>query len=114
MATAHTHPGAHNFDFLFGSWHIAHERLQSRLTNSDEWERFESTGQCWPILDGAGNVDQGRGIWRGKDFEGVTLRVFNPETEQWSIYWVDNVTYILQPPVIGKFVNGVGEFYGDD
>lgn len=114
MTTAHTHPGAHDFDFLHGSWQITHERLKSRLTNCDEWERFASTGQCSPILDGAGNVDRTRGVWRGREFEGVTLRIFNPATEEWSIYWVDNVSYALQPPVIGKFANGVGEFYGDD
>src|SRR4051812_225959 len=108
MANMHTHPGAHGFDFLFGSWHVAHERLRSRLTKSNEWERFESTGQCSPILDGAGNVDCTRGVWRGEQFEGVTLRIFNPATGQWSIYWVDNATYTVQPPVIGKFVNGVG------
>jgi hypothetical protein len=114
MVPAQTHPGAHDFDFLFGSWHVAHERLTSRLANCDEWERFAWTGECRPILNGAGNIDRGRGVWRGKESEGVALRVFNPGTGLWSIYWVDTVTYALQPPVIGKFVNGVGTFYGDD
>jgi hypothetical protein len=114
MATVQTDSGAHDFDFLFGSWHIAHERLTARLTHCNEWEQFATTGECAPILDGAGNVDRTRGVWRGTDFEGVTLRIFNPATGQWSIYWVDTVTYTLQPPVIGTFVNGTGTFYGDD
>jgi hypothetical protein len=114
LATSHTPTGTHDFDFLFGSWHIVNERLTSRLTDSDAWERFEATGECWPILGGGGNVDRARATWRGADFEGVSLRVFNPATEQWSIYWVDNVTCELQPPVVGTFVDGVGEFYGDD
>ncbi|MGI8856737.1 MAG: hypothetical protein ACR2JW_13390 [Thermomicrobiales bacterium] len=114
MATSHTHVGAHDFDFLFGSWHVVNERLTSRLTNADEWERFEAIQECWPLLGGAGNGDRMRATWRGADFEGVSLRVFNPASEQWSIYWVDNVSYELQPPVMGRFVDGVGEFYGDD
>jgi hypothetical protein len=52
--------------------------------------------------------------WRGQDFEGCSLRVFNPADGLWRIYWVDNVTFTLQPPVVGGFVDGVGEFYGDD
>ncbi|MGI8857155.1 MAG: hypothetical protein ACR2JW_15530 [Thermomicrobiales bacterium] len=114
MATEQTHAGPHDFDFLFGSWHVVNERLTSRLTNADEWERFEATHECWPLLGGAGNGDRMRATWHGVDFEGVSLRIFNPATEQWSIYWVDNVSYELQPPVVGRFVDGVGEFYGDD
>jgi predicted methyltransferase len=44
----------------------------------------------------------------------VTLRLFNPESRQWSIYWADSVTAVLQQPMIGEFKNGRGEFYGQD
>ncbi len=106
--------GVHDFDFLFGSWQVVNERLKSRLTGSDEWETFTATQECQPILGGAGNVDRMTATWRGVAFEGVSLRVFNPTTDEWSIYWVDTVTHELQPPVVGKFVNGLGLFYGDD
>ena len=46
--------GAHDFDFLFGSWHIVNERLTSRLSNANEWERFEAFQDCRPILGGMG------------------------------------------------------------
>jgi len=115
MATAQTHPGTHDFDFFFGSWHIVNERLTSRLTGSDTWERFEALGTCRPILGGLGNIDDFRPAWPGREgFEGASLRLFNPETEMWSIYWIDNVRCALFPPVVGTYVNGVGEFYGDD
>ena len=105
----------HNFDFLFGSWHIVNERLTARLTKCDEWEHFEAHGACRPILGGLGNIDDFRPIWAGRaGFEGASLRLFNPATGQWSIYWMDNVSGALQPPVVGAFVDGVGEFYGDD
>jgi len=35
-------------------------------------------------------------------------------TRLWSIYWVDNRVCQLQPPTIGRFDHGRGEFYGDD
>ena len=42
------------------------------------------------------------------------LRVFNPTTGEWSLYWVDNLTAVLQPPVVGRFHNGRGEFFAHD
>jgi hypothetical protein len=115
MTTAETHAGARDFDFLFGSWRIANQRLRSRLTGADAWERFEALGECRPILGGMGNIDVFRPTWsRMEGFEGASLRVFNPATGQWSIYWVDNATCKLLPPMVGTFTNGVGEFFGDD
>ena len=106
--------GANDFDFLWGRWRVDHERLSSRLTGSDDWERFAAVQTCWPILGGSGNVDNMRATWRGQNFEGASLRLFDPTTGLWSIYWADTVGHQLQPPVVGRFENGVGEFVGDD
>jgi hypothetical protein len=115
MATKPLPPGAHDFDFLHGSWRVDSKRLVSRLTGSHEWDRFEALASCWPILGGAGNVDTFRpvsGTWQG--FEGAAYRLFDPATALWSIYWADNITGQLTPPVVGRFTGGVGEFFGDD
>ncbi len=115
MVISYGHPGARDFDFLFGSWHIANERLKSRLTNAAVWERFEATAENRPILGGMGNIDDFRPTWSGREgFEGASLRLFNPATEQWSIYWADNMSCALQTPVVGRFIDEVGEFFGDD
>lgn len=50
-------PAVHDFDFYMGSWWVRHRRLKERLAGSDEWEEFEGTSRAWPILDGAGNID---------------------------------------------------------
>ena len=105
----------HDFDFFFGSWQIVNERLTARLAHCHEWERFEARGECRPILGGLGNIDDFRPTWAGRaGFEGASLRLFNPATGRWSIYWMDNISGALQQPVVGGFVDGVGEFYGDD
>jgi hypothetical protein len=109
-----THTGARDFDFLHGSWQITNERLKSRLTNSDEWEQFEALHDCEPILGGMGNIERFRASWHGMDFEGFSVRLFNPANGKWSIHWADNVTYALIPPMVGSFADGVGEFYGDE
>jgi hypothetical protein len=47
--------------------------------------------------------------------KGQTLRLYNPETRQWSIYLVDVDQGTLGlPPVIGEFVGKRGEFYNQD
>ena len=115
MTAADAPAGARDFDFFHGAWDIVNERLVSRLTGSSEWERFDAGGTCWPILGGLGNVDtfQPRGgRWQG--FEGASLRLFNPASGLWSIYWMDTVACALFPAVHGHFTDGVGEFYGDD
>jgi hypothetical protein len=104
----------HDFDFLWGNWTIANERLVSRLTGSDEWEYFEALGECWPILGGAGNVDTFRPVGGETSYEGASVRVFDPVSRQWSIYWADNVRGQLFPPVFGSFADGIGRFFGDD
>jgi len=114
MTGAHQHSSAHDFDFFFGSWQIVNERLKSRLTNADEWERFEAPGDCRPILGVIGNIADFRSTPNGTTFAGASLCLFNPATGQSSIYWADNVSGVLQPALVGRFIGGVGVFFGGD
>ncbi len=112
--TQRTLDASHDFDFCFGGWRIENRRLVARLQACTEWETFHATGHARPILGGIGNIDnfvpEG---WR-PGFLGMTLRLFNPNDQQWSIYWASNQTGTLEPPVIGGFEDGVGIFEGDD
>src|SRR5262245_30738496 len=47
----------HDFDWLFGSWHVQHRRLKERLMNNTEWVPFDGTCVCQPLMGGMGNVD---------------------------------------------------------
>jgi hypothetical protein len=105
--------GRHDFDFYFGRWQIRNERLRQRLVGCVDWETFDATQQCRPILGGLGNIDDFVTDWR-EGFIGMTLRLFCLQTRQWSIYWAGNRDGVLEPPVIGKFANGVGTFIGHD
>ncbi|WP_344311238.1 hypothetical protein [Fodinicola feengrottensis] len=64
------------------------------------------------VLGGIVNVDEMDCSARG--FAGLTFRVFDLATSQWSIYWVNNHRGQLEPPVVGGFSDGVGLFHGDD
>ena len=106
--------GAKAFDFLIGKWEISNRRLLERLAQSDEWETFPATLEVWPMLGGMGNMDQYLGAVSGKPIEGATLRLFNPDLNQWSLYWIDDWSLALQTPMVGKFKGNRGEFYGDE
>jgi hypothetical protein len=43
------------------------------------------------------------------------LRLFDPKTRLWSLYWIASNTGKIDPPVVGSFDrNGVGHFFGKD
>ena len=110
----------HDFDFLLGQWDVENHRLTRRLQQSQEWETFSATQSNQALPAGIGNYDDFIAAdWR-PGFVGLSLRLFNPQTQCWSIYWLDNhsgglqADGLLQPPVVGKFADGVGIFEGDD
>jgi len=111
--TSNPGDGLHDFDFLFGQWRIHNQRLKERLVGCTDWEQFDAIGECAPILGGIGNMDSFESDWGG-DFRGMTLRLFDLKSKQWSLYWASNRSGMLEPPVVGAFHNGVGRFEGAD
>jgi hypothetical protein len=105
---------ARDFDFLIGKWKLKHRKLRSRLTGSDEWEEFETVVEDFRILEGMGNMDVGNAVIDGKPWEGRTIRLFDPKTRLWSLYWVASDRGVMDPPVVGSFENGVGHFFTKD
>jgi hypothetical protein len=110
-STAHT-GDLHDFDFIAGSWTMVNRRLNTRGAGSTEWDVFpgESRGQVY--MGGIVNVDEN--VFPTKGWSGVTMRLFDIEKRQWSIYWVNSRDGKLQPPVVGGFDGDVGLFYGED
>ena len=104
--------GAADFDFLAGSWDVANRRLRAPLTGSDEWDEFPATSECRRFFGGAANLDEFSIPARG--FHGLTLRLFDPERQEWSLYWASSRDGRLQPPVVGRFTGAVGTFYSHE
>ena len=104
----------HDFDYLVGTWKLRNRKLASRLTHSTQWISFESRVEMHQILNGLGNIDKYTDQASGKPYEGVALRLFNPSTRLWSIYWADGNSGTLDPPVVGSFENKIGHFFARD
>lgn len=114
IITASATSSKHDFDFYIGKWQLQNKKLKSRLENCTEWLEFESTQAMYPILNGIGNIENYLTTFNGIPFEGMTVRLFNPITKLWTLYWADSNQGILQPGVTGSFENKVGHFFTKD
>jgi hypothetical protein len=114
IITASSTSSKKDFDFFEGKWNLQNKKLKSRLAGCNEWLEFESTQEMYKVLNGAGNIDNFLATFDGEPFEGMTVRLFNPKTKLWSIYWADSNEGKLDPPVVGSFENKVGHFFTKD
>jgi hypothetical protein len=100
-----------DFDYLTGNWNIRNRTLKAPLAGSDEWDEFDATQEFRLILLGLGNVDIFHTEFDGKPFEGLTVRLFDPQTRLWTIYWADS-NAMLDGGKVGSFDGDEGEFFG--
>jgi hypothetical protein len=68
-----------------------------------------------------------RKIWEGRanlvelevdgpdgHIEGLSLRLYNPQSHQWSLNYANSAVGSFGQPTIGEFKNGRGEFYDQE
>ncbi len=107
-----------DFDFYTGTWDITNRRRSdfleetSFIEEATEWEEFPAVSRASRHFEGGANFDEIE--FPTKGFGGLTLRLYDPEREEWSLYWVNSRNGKLTPPLVGRFIDGRGEFYGDD
>jgi hypothetical protein len=109
--------GSHDFDFLIGDWKAHVRRLPDRLVGSTTWIEYDGISNHKKLLDTNANFEEFEVDSPAKHLhiKGQTLRMYNPESHQWSIYLLelDKGTLSL-PPVVGGFNGNRGEFYDQE
>jgi len=110
--TASRTSSKHDFDYLVGRWNLRNRTLTRPLTGSKEWQEFDATQELRPILLGLGNFDIFHTEFDGKPFEGLTVRLFDPQTRLWTIYWADSGAMKLDGGKVGSFDGDQGDFFG--
>ncbi len=109
-----TPAGQHDFDPLLGAWKFHLKRRMNPLTGSNKWVEYYGTGACFKVWDGRADMDQVELDGPTGHIEGLTLRLYNPKTHQWGLYWANSKDGKVVVPQIGEFKNGRGEFYAQD
>lgn len=104
-----------DFDFLIGNYKVRHRKLVSRLNDCNDWIEFNGQHEMHKILNGIGNLETHYMPGPdGENVEAVALRLFNPATKLWSIYWADSDAMALDVPVVGSFDKTTGRFFCQD
>jgi hypothetical protein len=114
QGTTAEHDGQHDFDFEFGNWKARVKRLVNPLSGSDKWVDYEGTSVVRKVWDGRANLGELEIDSPTGHIEGMSLRVYNPQSRQWSIYWANSKDGGLGTAMIGRFANGRGEFYDQE
>lgn len=103
--------GQHDFDWQLGSWKIHMQRLQHPLTGSKTWSTLDGTVVVKNIWDGRANLAEIVADGSGSHLEFLSLRLYNPDSHQWTLNFASSNSGTLGQPMYGEFKNGRGEFF---
>ena len=74
---------AQDWSWLIGNWDVWHRRLKERLAGSNDWQEFGGKSALWLSMNGAGTIDDNIIDLPGETYRGLTIRAFDPGTQQW-------------------------------
>lgn len=106
--------GSRDFDFEIGEWTTHVKRLQRPLSGSTTWVEYSGTTTVRGVLGRRANLAELTIAGPAGRIEGAALRLYNPETRQWSVNYFSAADGTLTAPLFGEFRNGRGLFHGQD
>ena len=106
--------GQHDFDFDYGVWKTHVKLLVHPLTGSTTWVEYDGKSTVREVWEGRANLVELEVSGQAGRIEGLSLRLYNPQSHQWSLTFSNSSYGTLSRPVIGEFKNGRGEFYSQE
>ena len=106
--------GQHDFDFEFGTWKTHLKRLVHPLSGSTTWAEYDGTTKVTKVGDGQANLVELDVSGAAGAIQGVSLRLYDATTHQWSLNFARLGSGTLTAPAVGGFKNGRGEFTNPD
>jgi len=103
--------GQHDFDFEIGTWKTHLRRLTHPLSGSTSWVEYEGTTVVRGVWNGHANLVELEVDGPAGHIEALSLRLYNPDTRQWSLNFSNSAGGTLGVPAVGHFENGRGEFF---
>jgi ketosteroid isomerase-like protein len=102
--------GQHDFDFEIGTWKSHTSRRLHPLTGSTTWVEMEATVVVRKVWNGRANLMELEADTPNGRLEELNLRLYNPQSHRWSFNFATSNDGTIEPPMIGEFKNGRGEF----
>lgn len=102
--------GQRDFDFEIGVWKTRLKRLVNPLSGSTTWVEYEGTTIVRKVWNGDANLVELKVEGPTGQFEGLSLRLYNPQSGQWSLNFANKRSGEMVTPSIGRFVDGRGVF----
>jgi hypothetical protein len=93
--------GQHDFDFETGTWKTHISRLVHPLTGSTTWVEYEGTSVVRKLWDGRANLLELEVGGSSGHIEALSLRLYNPDSHQWSFNFANSAAGTLGQPTIG-------------
>src|SRR5260370_32401151 len=106
--------GQHDFDFEIGTWKTHLSRLLHPLTGSTTWVEYDGTTVVRKVWNGRANLLELTADGPQGHFEGLNLRLYNPQSRQWSLNFSNSNGGTLSQPTIRELKNWRGEFYNQE
>jgi len=108
------HDEQHDFDFHIGTWKTHLWRLQRPLTGSTTWVEYEGISVVHSVWNGRASLFELEVHGPSGHIAGVGLRLYNPQSHQWTLNWASSSDGTMTQPMIGEFKNGRGEFFDQE
>ena len=106
--------GQHDFDFELGAWKAHISRLLHPLTGSTAWVEYDGTSVVRKVWNGRANLGELEVNGPQGRIEGLSLRLYNPQSRQWNINWANSKDGTLGQAMVGGFKDGRGEFFDQE
>src|SRR5215475_6106260 len=84
----HPSDGRADFDFYLGTWDVQIRRPKRAIPG----EVLTGVSVVRKTLGGLGNIEEMSLDYPTGRILGMTLRLFEPTTRQWRLYWADTLT----------------------
>ncbi len=106
--------GQNDFDWEIGTWKTKLKRLLNPLSGPTTWVEYEGTTVVRKVWNGRANLVELIADGPAGHFEGLSLRLYNPQSRQWSLNFASVRGGVMTTPTIGEFRNERGEFYSQE
>jgi hypothetical protein len=106
--------GQHDFDFEVGIWKTHLKRLVHPLSGSTAWVELDGTTVVRRVWNGRANLAELETDAASGHLQVLSLRLYDPQSRQWSLNTANAKSGALGVPTIGEFKDGRGEFFDQE